>query len=62
MGDEALNPAQQAEYRFLKNEVNKYEQEANRTNYHPNVQRDLWRAREELKEFVRNLRIAGVNI
>ena len=62
MGDEALNPAQQAEYRFLKNEVNKYEQEANRTNYHPNVQRDLWRAREDLKEFVRDLRIAGVNI
>ena len=62
MGDEALNPAQQAEYRFLKNEVNKYEREANRTNFHPNVQHDLWRAREELKKFVSDLRQAGVKI
>ena len=62
MGDEALNPAQQAEYRFLKNEVNKYEEEANRKNYHPNVQQDLWRARMELRQFVSDLRKAGVNI
>ena len=62
MGDEALNPAQQAEYRFLKNEVNKYEEEANRTHMHPNVQQDLWRARMELKKFVSDLRKAGVNI
>jgi len=62
MGDEALNPAQQAEYRFLKNEVNKYEEEANRTDMHPNVQQDLWRARMELKKFVSDLRRAGVNI
>ena len=62
MGDEALNPAQQAEYRFLKNEVNKYEEEAKRKNYHPNVQHDQWRARAELKKFVSELRQAGVNI
>jgi len=62
MGDEALNPAQQAEYRFLKNEVNKYEEEANRKNFHPNIQQDLWRARMELKKFVSDLRKAGVNI
>ena len=62
MGDEALNPAQQAEYRFLKNEVNKYEEEANRKNFHPNIQHDLWRARMELKKFVSELRQAGVNI
>ena len=62
MGDEALNPAQRAEYRFLKNEVNKYEEEANRKNFHPNIQHDLWRARMELKKFVSELRQAGVNI
>ena len=62
MGDEALNPAQQAEYRFLKNEVNKYEVEANRKNFHPNIQHDLWRARMELKKFESDLRKAGVNI
>ena len=62
MGNEALNPAQKAEYRFLKNEVDKYEREANRTDMHPNVQHDLWRARMELKQFVRELRQHGVNI
>jgi len=62
MGDEALNPAQKAEYRFLKNEVNKYEDEANRKNFHLNIQHDLWRARAELRKFVRELRQAGVNI
>jgi len=62
MGNEALNPAQKAEYRFLKNEVDKYEQEANRVDMHPNVQHDLWRARRELKEFVSELRQKGVNI
>lgn len=62
MGDEALNPAQQGLYRFLKNEVDKYEREANRRDYHPNVQQDLWRARMELKEFVSELRQEGVNI
>lgn len=62
MGDEALNPAQQAEYRFLRNEVDKYEREANRTDSHPNVQQDLYRARQNLKEFVQLLRKDGVNI
>lgn len=62
MGDEALNPFQKGLYRFLKNEVDKYEREANRTDKHPNVQHDLWRARMELKEFVSELRQQGVNI
>lgn len=62
MGDESLNPAQKAEYRFLKNEVDKYEREANRTDRHPNVEQDLFRAREELKAFVVKLRKDGVNI
>ena len=62
MGDEALNPHQKGLYRFLKNEVDKYEREANRRNYHPNVQHDLWRARMELKKFVSELRQQGVNI
>lgn len=45
MGDEALNLQQQAELRFLRNEVNKYEREVNRVEQHPNVQQDLQRAR-----------------
>lgn len=62
MGNEALNPEQRAEYRFLKQEVDKYSQELNRTNSHPNVEQDLFRARMRLKEFVKQLRLDGVNI
>ena len=62
MGDETLNPAQQAEYRFLKHEVEKYERELNRTDSHPNVEQDLFRARNELKQFVQALRKVGLNI
>ena len=60
--DKALNPEQRAEYRFLKQEVDKYSQELNRTNSHPNVEQDLFRARMRLKEFVKQLRLDGVNI
>jgi hypothetical protein len=62
MGDESLSLQQQAELRFLRNEVNKYEREANRADQHPNVQQDLQRARGELREFTANLRKQGVNI
>ncbi len=62
MGDESLNLQQQAELRFLRNEVNKYEREVNRADQHANVQQDLQRARGELREFTANLRKQGVNI
>lgn len=62
MGDEQLNPEQQAHLRFLRNEVDKYEREANRTDYHPNVKNDLSRARKELKEYRLELQRKGVNI
>lgn len=62
MGDESLNPEQQAHLRFLRNEVDKYEREYNRTDSHPNVQQDLYRAREELKQYRLKLQRDGVNI
>lgn len=62
MGDESLNPFQKGLYRFLKNEVDKYEREVNRTDSHPNVEQDLWRARQELRLFVSKLRADGVKI
>jgi len=62
MGDEALNLQQQAELRFLRNEVNKYEREVNRAIEHPNVQQDLLRARKELKDYTSSLRKSGINI
>ena len=62
MGDESLDPFQKGLYRFLKNEVDKYEREVNRTDSHPNVEQDLWRARQELRLFVSELRADGVKI
>ena len=62
MGDEALSPAQKFEYRFLKQQVNTLEEERYRYDARPNIQQDLYRAREELKSFVYKLRMNGVKI
>lgn len=62
MGDDALTPAQKAEYRFLRQQVDNLQDELGRRDHHPNVQQDLHRARRELKEFVYQLRQKGVNI
>ena len=62
MGDEVLSLQQQAELRFLRNEVNKYEREVNRIDQHPNIQQDLQRARNELREYTSKLRMQGINI
>jgi len=62
MGDESLSPAQKFEYRFLKQQVDRLSNELGRTDSHPNVQQDLWRAQQELKKFVKDLRKVGVKI
>lgn len=62
MGDEALSPAQKFEYRFLKQQVDNLETERYRYDARPNVQQDLFRAREDLKSFVSKLRTNGVKI
>jgi len=62
MGDEALSPAQKFEYRFLKQQVNRLEEERYRFDASPNVQQDLFHAREDLKSFVLKLRVNGVKI
>ena len=62
MGDESLSPAQKFEYRFLKQQVNKLEKELYRFDARPNIQQDLFYAREDLKSFVSKLRTNGVKI
>jgi len=57
-----MNEEQKATIRFLKGEVSKHEDEANRKNYHPNVQHDLWKARLALKKYISELRSQGVNV
>jgi len=62
MGDETLSPAQKFEYRFLKQQVDNLETERYRYDARPNIQQDLFRAREDLKSFVSKLRTNGVKI
>tara|TARA_Y100001937_G_scaffold62638_1_gene85944 strand:+ start:1824 stop:2012 length:189 start_codon:yes stop_codon:yes gene_type:complete len=62
MGNEQLSPAQKFEYRFLKQQVDRLEEERYRYDARRNIEQDLWRAREELKSFVSKLRNNGVKI
>ena len=58
-----LTPADLALLRHLKREEEHYQNAYLRTDTkHPNIEQDLWRARKELKDFVRSLRIEGKNI
>jgi hypothetical protein len=58
-----LTPHDHALLRHLKREVDHYQDKYLRTNTkHPNIQQDLWRARKELKEYVRSLRLQGKRI
>ena len=57
-----ITEAQKAELKFLRREVDKWQDELYRLDAHPNVQTNLWVARKELKKFTYQLRIKGVNI
>ena len=57
-----LNPFQQSELKYLRQQVDTLQEEEHRRDARPNVQKDLWAAREELNRFVRNLRAEGINI
>ena len=52
MGDEQLSPALKYEYRFLKQQVDRLQDELGRRDRPRNTEQDLYRAREELKSFV----------
>ena len=57
-----LNKAEEAEYKFLKREVDKWADELNRLDAHPNVVTNLWVARKELSQFTSKKRKEGINI
>ena len=61
-GTRKLNKAEEAEYKFLKREVDKWADEFNRLDAHPNVNTNLWVARKELAKFTLKKRKEGVNI
>tara|TARA_B100001287_G_scaffold175144_1_gene147634 strand:- start:1128 stop:1313 length:186 start_codon:yes stop_codon:yes gene_type:complete len=57
-----LNKADEAEYTFLKREVDKWADELYRLDAHPNVVTNLWVARKELSKFTSKKRKEGINI
>lgn len=60
--DQRMTEEERATLRFLKSQVNRLQDESFRLPRHPNVQQDLYRARQELKEFVNILRMDGAKI
>ena len=58
----ALSKEQEATLRYLRRQVDNAEAALARTERHPDVAQDLWRAREELRAFVEKLRAEGFQI
>ena len=52
----------EATLRYLRQQVDRAEAALARTDQHPDVKQDLWRAREELRAFVEHLRAEGFQI
>ena len=62
MDDDKLTPFQENELKWLRRQVDRAQDDAHRTDAHPNAKQDLWVAREHLDVFVRGLRKAGKKI
>jgi hypothetical protein len=62
MGDEQLSTFQAAQLKWLKQQVDNLQDERYRKDARPNIQRELFAAREELDNFVNALREAGRKI
>lgn len=57
-----ITPADQVVLKHLRQMVDRLQDEEFRLDAHPNVKQDLFRARQELKQFTSDLRQKGVNI
>lgn len=57
-----ITPADQVMLKHLRQMVDRLQDEEFRLDAHPNVKQDLFRARQELKQFTSELRQKGVNI
>jgi hypothetical protein len=62
MGDQELTEFQAAQLRWLKRQVDALQEERYRRDARPNVQLELFAAREELDNYVKNLREIGKQI
>ena len=62
MGDEQLTTFQAVQLKWLKQQVDNLQDERYRKDARPNIQRELFAAREELDNYVQALRDGGYNI
>tara|TARA_R100000734_G_C3315932_1_gene108168 strand:+ start:2278 stop:2481 length:204 start_codon:yes stop_codon:yes gene_type:complete len=62
MGDEQLSRWQAAQLHWLKRQVDNLREEEYRTDARPGIKRELWAAREELDDYVRQLKKSGILI
>ena len=62
MGNESLSQAQLAEYTFLRQQVDRLQEEQYRSDARASVKNELHVATRELKDFTSNLRMQGKNI
>tara|TARA_R110000787_G_scaffold266356_1_gene372429 strand:- start:560 stop:748 length:189 start_codon:yes stop_codon:yes gene_type:complete len=62
MEDKKLNTSQESVLSFLRNQVDRLQQERHRRDTHPLTENQYWHAVEDLKAFTRTLRKEGKNI
>ena len=62
MGDEALTDWQASLLKFLKRQVDDLVDESKRDDARPRIEQELFAAREELDNYVENLKNSGVSI
>ena len=62
MEDRNLSSAQESVLSFLRNQVDRLQQERYKRDTHPLTENQYWHAVEDLKSFTRTLRKEGKNI
>ena len=62
MYDSDLTAFQASQLQYLKTEVERKQNDTNRRDSFSGAENALFQARKELKEFLKNLRVAGKNI
>ena len=62
MTDSDLTAFQASQLQYLRSQVDRAQDDSLRSDPHPNAQNKLFYAREELRAFTSNLRVAGKNI
>lgn len=62
MGDEQLTMFQANQLKWLKRQVDNLADESRRSDARPRIEQELFAAREELDDYVENLKKSGVSI